>query len=211
MTRGRKKDLSIPPTRALTQQRDYRARKAHYLTELEERCRRAEEENEQLKQEIQSLRAGLPITPSPLDPQLLAASSELMKDLSAASDALETFQQLAYPNTRVMQTRLTPRASPSPSMSSSSSHSVPHEASRLRPAFFPSPASSEASLPPHDILMGPEKCDIWLEESNRPAPESHSLRKILCLPDVTSHLTTLPTDSSAAAHHTMVPSEMLQP
>ncbi|KAJ3812125.1 hypothetical protein F5876DRAFT_64221 [Lentinula aff. lateritia] len=167
MTRGRKKDLSIPPTRALTQQRDYRARKAHYLTELEERCRRAEEENEQLKQEIQALRAGLPITPSPLDPQLsefevtdklqLAASSELMKDLSAASDALETFQQLAYPNTRVMQTRLTPRASPSPSMSSSSSHSVPHEGSRLRPAFFPSPASSEASLPPHDILMGPEK------------------------------------------------------
>ncbi|GAW06243.1 basic region leucin zipper protein [Lentinula edodes] len=73
MTRGRKKDLSIPPTRALTQQRDYRARKAHYLTELEERCRRAEEENEQLKQEIQALRAGLPITPSPLDPQLILA------------------------------------------------------------------------------------------------------------------------------------------
>ncbi|KAJ3755361.1 hypothetical protein EV360DRAFT_18284, partial [Lentinula raphanica] len=96
MTRGRKKDLSIPPTRALTQQRDYRARKAHYLAELEERCRRAEEENVQLKQEIQALRAGLPIASASLDPQLLSASSALMRDLSAASNALENFQRLAY-------------------------------------------------------------------------------------------------------------------
>lgn len=62
MTRGRKKDLTIPPTRALTQQRDYRARKAHYVSELEERCRQMEEDNNKLRQEIDSLKAGLPIT-----------------------------------------------------------------------------------------------------------------------------------------------------
>lgn len=32
MTRGRKKDLTIPPSRALAQQRDYRARKAQYVS-----------------------------------------------------------------------------------------------------------------------------------------------------------------------------------
>jgi hypothetical protein len=34
MTRGRKKDLTIPPSRALAQQRDYRARKAEYVYSL---------------------------------------------------------------------------------------------------------------------------------------------------------------------------------
>ena len=60
MTRGRKKDFTIPPSRALIQQRDYRARKAQYVSHLEERCRRAEEENERLKAELSLARAGLP-------------------------------------------------------------------------------------------------------------------------------------------------------
>ncbi|KAJ3713940.1 hypothetical protein EV361DRAFT_36401 [Lentinula raphanica] len=224
MTRGRKKDLSIPPTRALTQQRDYRARKAHYLAELEERCHRVEEENVQLKQEIQALRAGLPIASASLDPQLLSASSALMRDLSAASNALENFQRLAYPETQITShsSHLTPRASPSPSsISSSSSSSSHHEVSRLRPAFFPSPPCSEASLPPQDILGGQEMCDVWMEEgSRRPAPESHSLRKILCLPPlseatsqpngVSDCISTLPTDSSVAVH-AATPTGMPQP
>lgn len=58
MTRGRKKDLTIPPTRALVQQRDYRARRAQYVNDLEERCRRAEEENAQLRRELNDVRAG---------------------------------------------------------------------------------------------------------------------------------------------------------
>jgi hypothetical protein len=60
MTRGRKKDLTIPPTRALAHQRDYRARKARYVNDLEERCKRAEEENERLKVELELATAGLP-------------------------------------------------------------------------------------------------------------------------------------------------------
>ena len=59
MTRGRKKDLTIPPTRALTQQRDYRARKAQYVADLEDRVRRTEEENARLKKEVEALRMRL--------------------------------------------------------------------------------------------------------------------------------------------------------
>lgn len=60
MTRGRKKDLTIPASRALTQQRDYRARKAQYVSDLEARCRSAEEENVRLKKELDLARAGAP-------------------------------------------------------------------------------------------------------------------------------------------------------
>lgn len=56
MTRGRRKDLTIPPSRALLQQRDYRARKAQYVADLEDRVRKAEEENAKLKKEIDGLR-----------------------------------------------------------------------------------------------------------------------------------------------------------
>lgn len=48
--------MTIPPSRALLQQRDYRARKAQYIADLEERARKAEEENVKLKREIDSLR-----------------------------------------------------------------------------------------------------------------------------------------------------------
>lgn len=56
MTRGRRKDLTIPPSRALLQQRDYRARKAQYVSDLEDRVRKAEEDNSKLRKEIDSLR-----------------------------------------------------------------------------------------------------------------------------------------------------------
>ena len=56
MTRGRRKDLTIPPSRALLQQRDYRARKAQYVADLEERVRRADEENDRLRKELEVLR-----------------------------------------------------------------------------------------------------------------------------------------------------------
>ncbi|KAG5646806.1 hypothetical protein DXG03_002183 [Asterophora parasitica] len=67
MTRGRKKDLTIPPTRALVQQRDYRARRAQYVTDLEERVRIAEEENIQLRNELAAARAGQAGPPPALD------------------------------------------------------------------------------------------------------------------------------------------------
>lgn len=114
MTRGRKKDLTIPPTRSLVQQRDYRARKANYIASLEERCRKAEEENAELRQELVQIRAHLtnsavilPETVSrnfPLVSQsdLISgqpkaeASNELMQALAVASASLSKFQQLAF-------------------------------------------------------------------------------------------------------------------
>jgi len=57
MTRGRKKDQTIPPTRTLILQRDYRTRKAQYVADLEKRCQAAEEENHRLRQEIERAQA----------------------------------------------------------------------------------------------------------------------------------------------------------
>ena len=71
MTRGRKKDLTIPPTRSLTQQRDYRARKANYVNQLELHCRKIEEENAELKKELVDVRARL-VNPVVVHPETVS-------------------------------------------------------------------------------------------------------------------------------------------
>jgi len=121
MTRGRKKDLTIPPSRALAQQRDYRARKARYVNDLEDRCRAAEEENARLRKELELAKTGVPSSSS-----LHMASSELLKHLSTASASLSHFQQLAFPNTAQTQIPIQPLTN----------------LNVLRPASFPSPAPS---------------------------------------------------------------------
>ena len=73
MTRGRKKDLTIPPSRTLAQQRDYRARKANYIANLEERCRRAEEENIRLRMELDEAKA-LHTAPTLLHPEIVSCA-----------------------------------------------------------------------------------------------------------------------------------------
>ena len=74
MTRGRKKDLSIPPSRSLTQQRNYRARKAQHIADLEQRCRLLEAENASLKQELRKLQTASSFTSSgaAVDPELVS-------------------------------------------------------------------------------------------------------------------------------------------
>ncbi|PCH43630.1 hypothetical protein WOLCODRAFT_74855 [Wolfiporia cocos MD-104 SS10] len=120
MTRGRRKDMTIPPSRALLQQRDYRARKARYVADLEERVRHTEEENAHLREEVEMLSAQLRAaghsaqrtSPSPemvrqppvqcasvrlisaLAPQA-AATTELMQTLAAASSSIVRFQHVA--------------------------------------------------------------------------------------------------------------------
>ncbi|ESK86664.1 hypothetical protein Moror_9690 [Moniliophthora roreri MCA 2997] len=59
MGRGRKQDITAPLTRSLVFQREYRARKAKQLADLEERCRLQEEENERLKKELSMLKRRL--------------------------------------------------------------------------------------------------------------------------------------------------------
>ncbi|KAK0241251.1 hypothetical protein EDD85DRAFT_948337 [Armillaria nabsnona] len=95
MTRGRKKDLTIPPTRALTQQRDYRARRAQYVNDLEEKCRALEMENSDLRQEVRSLRVKLP-SATVHNPQMVQASAQLMQDLSTVSQTLARFQHVVF-------------------------------------------------------------------------------------------------------------------
>lgn len=57
MTRGRRKDTTLPPSRALIIQRAYRDRKAKYVADLEDRCRKAEQENERLRKELELARS----------------------------------------------------------------------------------------------------------------------------------------------------------
>ncbi|KAK0497498.1 hypothetical protein EDD18DRAFT_156037 [Armillaria luteobubalina] len=75
MTRGRKKDPTIPITRSLAQQRDYRARRAQYIADLEKKCHLLEMENHDLRQELRYL--------SVLSPYVNLASGH---DLSPLTD-----------------------------------------------------------------------------------------------------------------------------
>ncbi|PPQ98447.1 hypothetical protein CVT24_004126 [Panaeolus cyanescens] len=164
MTRGRRKDLTIPPTRSLVQQRDYRARKAHYINSLEERCRKVEEENARLKEELQEARA-LIANPALLLPETAEASSELMHHLALASASLSKIQQLVFsykPGEHSQITRLPPISTvlsryassstslPTPSHSSgretdtlsTSDHDPPTTRRHLHPYFTAGPNST---------------------------------------------------------------------
>jgi len=65
MTRGRKKDLTIPPSRALAQQRDYRARKAEYVYSLSYEQDLNIPENNAVRGELELAKAGVPTMFSP--------------------------------------------------------------------------------------------------------------------------------------------------
>ncbi|KDQ57685.1 hypothetical protein JAAARDRAFT_35370 [Jaapia argillacea MUCL 33604] len=109
MTRGRKKDLSIPPSRSLAQQRDYRARKAQYVAELEDRCRRAEEENDRLRREVEQLRSqvennnvGVQLPTALFSSGTVQAATQLMQQIASSSASLASsmnrFQDLVSSN-----------------------------------------------------------------------------------------------------------------
>ncbi len=63
MTRGRRKDTTLPLSRGLAIQRAYRDRKARYIADLEDRCRKAEEENRRLKEELAQARTSTSFNP----------------------------------------------------------------------------------------------------------------------------------------------------
>ncbi|KAJ6468526.1 basic region leucin zipper protein [Mycena vitilis] len=120
MTRGRKKDTTIPPTRALALQRDYRARKSQYIADLETRCKAAEEENARLKEEVAFLRAqGSASGSTTLSPAAIQASAHLRDTLAAASTSLSNFMQVALPSGGRMQ-EIPPSYAALPSLSTPS-------------------------------------------------------------------------------------------
>ncbi|KAH7888613.1 hypothetical protein F5I97DRAFT_724576 [Phlebopus sp. FC_14] len=155
MVRGRKKDYTIPPSRALTQQRDYRARKAQYVQELQQRCARAEEENVRLRRELDIIRTAAP--PNVLSPDVMVASNDLMQHLAAMSASISRFQ-------RVAEQSNTFSLSPPPGTYqrmypyTHTSHSSQPRSSSLRPAVFSSPfvpssqPTSNRGPPPSQVL-----------------------------------------------------------
>lgn len=71
MTRGRQKDTTLPQSRALIVQRAYRDRKAKYIADLEDRCRKAEEENIRLKEELALARSQFPLSRTAINADLV--------------------------------------------------------------------------------------------------------------------------------------------
>ncbi|KAG1777638.1 hypothetical protein EV702DRAFT_1196854 [Suillus placidus] len=168
MVRGRKRDLTAPPTRQLTQQRDYRARKARYLTELEQRCLKAEDENVRLRRELELARAAMPFG-SPQE--VVQVSSELLRDLVNASASIARFQQITAPRAPVPldDNSFHHRQPPIPSYSQ-----PPAGPSGLRPSESSSPR--QASPQPMTIL--PSHVLALQESRARPTPPNQILSPI---------------------------------
>jgi len=195
MVRGRKRDLTAPPTRQLTQQRNYRARKARYLTELEQRCLKAEDENVRLRRELELARAAMPFG-SPQ--QVVQVSSELLRDLVTASASIARFQQITTPRTPVPpdHNSFHHRQAPIPSYSQ-----PPAGPSGLRPSESSSPrqASSQPSttLPSHVLALQ--------ESRTCPAPQNRMLS-----PNDRQRIDRTPASSSASSQdRAMSPSPSL--
>ncbi|KAI0062870.1 hypothetical protein BV25DRAFT_472016 [Artomyces pyxidatus] len=98
MARGRRKDTTAPPSRSLEIQRAYRDRKAKYVADLEERCRKAEGENERLREELARALAGS--ESASRRRELAQQCSELMRNLSRAQESVARFQDQALNNER---------------------------------------------------------------------------------------------------------------
>ncbi|EIN07860.1 hypothetical protein PUNSTDRAFT_135377 [Punctularia strigosozonata HHB-11173 SS5] len=134
MARGRKRDLTIQASRSLVLQRAYRDRKAKYVAELEERCSKAEAENEQLKQELVLLRASSGDgggdaggRHAVVDPHLmLDTCSEMISGLDKTKELVSRLQQAAQRSNAAPQRR--------PPLAPPATHSDAGETSRTTPA-----------------------------------------------------------------------------
>lgn len=85
MTRGRAPNLALPLTKALAQQRDYRARKAANIARLEGENEVLRNENTQLRQDIAAYREGKPV----LDRQQDSLSTKETSETSATATAIQ--------------------------------------------------------------------------------------------------------------------------
>lgn len=107
MPRGRKRDPTSSPSRALLQQREYRARRAQYVSSLENRCQMIEEENSQLRQEIADLQlqTGSSGVVANRDPQIVGQPLFLVS--GSSNGFLNRLQPLL--NSLISSKRLRPR------------------------------------------------------------------------------------------------------
>ncbi|KAK0203203.1 hypothetical protein DFS33DRAFT_1438869 [Desarmillaria ectypa] len=148
MTRGRKKDPTIPITRSLVQQRDYRARRAQYIADLEKKCRLLEMENHDLRQELRYLRVPSPYV-NRASERFLSPVTDMaqFKNAAALSDAAQT-QRLGVP--------YLPPSSPSLTPSSPTSS---HTTTEIEECYMPSKAKLRRCRPrfPRDLLHGEDE------------------------------------------------------
>ncbi|KAJ3735534.1 hypothetical protein DFJ43DRAFT_1058134 [Lentinula guzmanii] len=164
MVRGRKKDMTIPVSRTIALQRDYRERKAKYVTDLEDKCKLLEEQNVRLIEEVKELRRIMGqrelVPESGMD--LLNCRTEvkkeafgdIMKTLSAAMTSIENFQHLAEGQSHLplfnSSSSTPPDSVTSPSSLSSgvSSSSPSYSAYRVQPLNCPRSVNGTSSFSP---------------------------------------------------------------
>ncbi|KAJ3775208.1 hypothetical protein FB446DRAFT_422122 [Lentinula raphanica] len=164
MVRGRKKDMTIPVSRTIALQRDYRERKARYVADLEDKCRSLEDQNAQLIQEVKELRRMLdqrehiPVVgmdSSSCNQEVKdEALGDIMKTLSAAMSSIQNFQHLAEGSRNsplINSSASTPPDSlrSSSSLSSGlSSTSASYSAYRAQPSGYQRSVTTASSLSP---------------------------------------------------------------
>ncbi|KAJ4490598.1 hypothetical protein J3R30DRAFT_3694293 [Lentinula aciculospora] len=142
MVRGRKKDMSIPVSRTIALQRDYRERKAKYVAHLEDKCKSLEEQNARLIEEVKELRrlssskeqnnpgSGLECGLEEVTKN--EAFGNVIKTLSAAMSSIQNFQHLAEGQDSPHSSSSTPPTSVTSSSSLSSDISSPSSYSAFR-------------------------------------------------------------------------------
>jgi len=145
MTRGRRKDTTLPPSRALIIQRAYRDRKAKHLADLEERCRKAEEENDRLRKELALARSESAVGSTNIE--LARACSDLMQNLERTQRVLSLFQQRA-PGARPPESSESERVVPSATeldIAAILTHSLRQDPSRTTTQQHPNTCQSSGS------------------------------------------------------------------
>ncbi|KAF5367957.1 hypothetical protein D9758_004351 [Tetrapyrgos nigripes] len=189
MVRGRKRDATAPLTRSLVLQRDYRARKAQYVADLEAKVRRYAEQNEKLLKEVEDLRKELYRREGLVyeaDAGKARALASVLNHLSLASTSIQHFQDKIFKSqhsdTHIKHDRSAPNSPASllhtvsaPSGSSiASTSSVP---SSSRSSTDPSPENQPFELMPVASISHPPTSNhspLSTPEELSRSPSQHS-------------------------------------
>ncbi|TFY61637.1 hypothetical protein EVG20_g6981 [Dentipellis fragilis] len=178
MPRGRKKDLTTPPTRALAIQRAYRDRKAKHVADLEERCLKAETENEQLRQELAATRAQLQAASTSsaaahFGQGMIRACSELMHNLVRTTGSISRLEEqlslsagMASRGQNSSTVSLTSASKPDDANASSQATTSTEAELAALLSYFSTHASSAVTHP------GPTPSSSTLQDT--PTPMEHS-------------------------------------
>ncbi|KAJ3810042.1 hypothetical protein EV368DRAFT_62576 [Lentinula lateritia] len=170
MVRGRKRDISAPLTRSLILQRDYRARKAKYISDLETRYHKLEADNLRLSKEVQDLKYKLrqkidrketlfASATTEADTEKTRALNKVIFSLSSAAATIKNFQNLTRSDDYDVQAfeertfidgergRPSPSTTPTLNLSAHSDHNTGLSINDLGPLQLYSPVSNPSPSP----------------------------------------------------------------